>query len=214
MSIASYSDLTATVANYLARDDLTARIPEFITLAEAKFSRELRCSQMEKRAYATIDITTTEPEFISLPQDFQSMRRVRISSVEGKPRLEFLPNAALDDYRYSTANVKGQPRYISVFGSEMELAPTPDANYVLEMVYRANIPALSSSNASNWLLVLAPDLYLYGALLEAATYMKEDSRVSLWAAGMTTAMDSINKLSLDAIYGPTPLQVRVSGQTF
>jgi hypothetical protein len=46
MSLLSYSDLLGAVAEYLARDDLTARIPDFIKLAEAKFNRSLKCRQM------------------------------------------------------------------------------------------------------------------------------------------------------------------------
>ena len=50
------------------------------------------------------------------------------------------------------------------------------------MVYRANIPPLAS-NGANWLLTLAPDLYLYGALLESAPYIKEDGRIQTWGLG-------------------------------
>ena len=90
MSISSYSDLKTAVANWMARSDLTNRIPEFITLTEAKFNRNLDVRQMEQRASTTIDTASTSPEFITLPTDFQSMRRICLSSVTGKPTLEFL----------------------------------------------------------------------------------------------------------------------------
>jgi hypothetical protein len=51
--------------------------------------------------------------------------------------------------------------------------------YTIEMVYRKNIPAFAT-NDPNWLLTLAPDLYLYGALLESAPYIKEDGRIQTW----------------------------------
>lgn len=195
MTISTYAGLVAAVTEYLARDQdttLIARIPDFITLAEAKINRVLLHPGMEIRSTTTVDTGSTEPEFISLPSDFQTMRRVRLSGVTGKPRLQFMSGTQLDDYRYSTDNVTGQPVYFTIMGMEMELAPTPNEDYTLEMVYRANIPALTSSNTTNWLLTLAPDLYLYGTLLESAPYMKEDERIATWALGFKTALDDLN----------------------
>jgi len=211
MAINTYATLQTAVANWLARDDLTTRIPEFITLAEAKFNRDLRCMQMESRSTASVNLAASEPEFIALPGDFQTMRRVRLSSVDGKPRLEFLNGTQADEFRYGTANTAGQPRYFTVFGDEMELIPTPDIAYTIEMVYRANIAALSDSNTTNWLLTLAPDLYLYAALMESAPYMKEDNRLNVWSAGYKHAIDGLNALSMEQAYGSGPLAIRLSG---
>lgn len=216
MAINTYATLVSAITEWLARDQdatLIARIPDFITLAEAKFNRELFVRQMEQRSTATINTVTTDPEFISLPSDFQSMRRIRLSSVTGKPSLEFKSGTQLDEYRYSISNVTGRPRYFSIMGSEMELAPTPDANYTIEMVYRKNIPALNASNATNWLLTLAPDLYLYGSLLESAPYIKEDGRIQTWGLGFTTALDGLNRLGLTSTFNAGPSVVRISGVT-
>ena len=213
--ITDYTSLQAAGVEYLARDQdttLVARIPTFIQLTEAKLNRELFVRQMEQRSTTTIDITTSEPEFISLPTDFQSMRRVRLSSVEGKPCLEFKSGTQLDEFRFSTSNVANQPRYFTIFGDEIELAPTPDADYTIEMVYRKNIPALAS-NSTNWLLDLAPDLYLYGLLLETAPYIKEDARIQTWGLGFKTALDGINSLGLTSTFNAGPSVVRISGPT-
>lgn len=177
--ITDYTSLQTAVTEYLARDQdttLIARIPTFIQFAEAKFNRQLFVRQMEQRSTALINIGSSEPQFISLPADFQSMRRVRLSSVTGKRCLEFKSGTQMDEYRFAASDVAAQPRYFTVFGNEIELAPTPNAAYTIEMVYRSSIPPLVS-NANNWLLTLAPDLYLYGALLESAPYIKEDGRI-------------------------------------
>lgn len=216
MSIITYSGLVTAATEWLARDQdatLIARIPDFITLAEAKFNRELRCRQMEERSTTTIDLNTSEPEFISLPSDFQTMRRVRISSVQGKPRLEFKSGTEIDEFRASIGNVSDQPKYFSIFGSEMEIVPTPDQAYTLEMVYRRYLSGLTSTNTNNWLLLLAPDLYLYGTLLESAPYIKEDGRIQVWTAGMSFALNGLNRLSQDSTYGSGPLQMRITGIT-
>jgi hypothetical protein len=214
--IVDTTSLQTAVTEYLARDQdttLIARIPTFIQLAEAKFNRQLFVRQMEQRATAVADIGSSEPEFISLPAGFQSMRRVRLSSVTGKPCLEFKSGTQMDEYRFCTRDVAAQPRYFTVFGEEIELAPTPDAAYTVEMVYRTNIPPLAS-NLNNWLLTLAPDLYLYGALLESAPYIKEDARIQTWGLGFKTALDDLNNLGLTSTFNAGPVTVRVSGQVF
>jgi hypothetical protein len=212
--IVDYASLQSAVTEYLARDQdatLISRIPTFVQLAEAKFNRQLFVRQMEQRATALSDSTSSEPEFISLPADFQSMRRVRLSSVAGKPSLSFKSGTQLDEYRFGISDVAGQPRYFTVFGDEIELAPTPDAAYTVEMVYRRNIPPLAT-NDPNWLLTLAPDLYLYGALLESAPYIKEDGRIQTWGLGFSSALNDLNNLGLTSTFNAGPMTVHVSGQ--
>jgi hypothetical protein len=213
--ITDYTSLQAAVTEYLARDQdatLIARIPTFIQLFEAKMNRSLYVRQMEQRSTTTADTLSTEPEFISLPADFQSMRRIRLSSVSGKPHLDFKSGTQLDEYRSSIGNAVGQPQFFSIFGSEIELAPTPDSNYTIEMVYRQNVPALAS-NSTNWLLTLAPDLYLYGALLESAPYIKEDGRIQVWATGLSTALDALNSLGMTSTFNSGPMAMRTTGAT-
>ena len=211
--IADYTSLQDAVTEYLARDQdatLIARIPTFVQLAEAKFNRQLFVRQMEQRAIAVIDPGSNEPEFIPLPSDFQSMRRVRLSSVTGKPCLEFRSGTQMDEYRFSTSDVAGQPRYFTVFGNELEFAPTPKAAYTIEMIYRKILPPLASHGV-NWLLTAAPDLYLYGALLESAPYIKEDARIQTWGLGLTTALNELNDLGMTSAFNAGPMTVRVSG---
>jgi len=213
--ITSYTTLQSAVVDYLKRDQdtqLTEAIPGFIQLFEAKMNRELFVRQMEQRSSASVVSGVTDAEFVLLPSDFQSMRQVRLSSVTGKPSLEFRSGTQMDEFRFTNSDTTGQPRYFTIFGIEMELGPTPDQTYTVEMVYRQNIPPLSL-NASNWLLTMAPDLYLYGALLESAPYIKEDERIQVWGLGFKTALDDLNLLNTTAAFNAGPLTVRTSSQT-
>lgn len=212
MSFADYTSLQSEIGDYLARSDLTDKIPSFIRLCEAKLNRILTCKDMEQRSTATIDIASDEPEFLSLPTDFQAMRRIRLSSIASKPRLEFATQAFIDDKRTSGGNVIGQPRWFTVMGSELELFPTPDAAYVLEMIYRKQIPALAD-NKTNWLLETHPDAYLYGALLEAEPYMKNDARIGTWSQALASVVDQINTNSQIAAFNAGPLSIQLRTQT-
>lgn len=212
MAISTFDELKTAIANWMVRSDLTDRIPEFITLAEAKLNRELMCRQMEQRATTNADTTSDEPEYITLPSDFQAIRRASLSGESGQPPLQFLSPIQFNDMRYTKiGDTAGKPVYFSILGDELELLPVPDDNYEIELLYRRNIPALSASNTTNWLLTLAPDVYLYGALREAAIYMQEDERVPLWAQGYASAVEGLNRLGRSASFNSPPVAMRVMG---
>ena len=77
MSIGTYAELKTSIANFLARDDLTAQIPDFIQLAEGRMSRELETREQEKRSTATL---TSGDEYIALPTDMREVREVKLNT--------------------------------------------------------------------------------------------------------------------------------------
>jgi len=212
MAIGTYAQLLAAAASWLARDDLTATIPDFVTLAEAKFNRTLFHPRMETRTTLTVNTLLTDPEYLDLPTDFQTIRMVRLPDETGKPRLQFLSQTQIDDFRYSSDNIAGTPVYFTIVGDQIELAPTPNEDMDIEVLYRANIPPLAS-NSTNWLLTLAPDLYLYATLLEAMPYIQNDARLAVWATGMQTVMDQLNSLAEQQSFNSGPTSIRLPGVT-
>lgn len=194
MSITNYAELTAAVASWLARDDLAPQVPSFIAMAEAKLNRSLRYREMEKRSSTAVDLSSLEPQYVALPTDYHSIRSVCLSGVVEKPRLQYLNDVQIEDYRSNIGDLTAMPRFFGVIGSEIVLVPKPDLAYALEMVYRARIPALAAGNPTNWLLSLAPDIYLYGTLLEASVYMENDARIPVWLSAFSSAVDGLNKL--------------------
>lgn len=213
MSFTTYSDLQTSVASWLARSDLASQIPDFIRLFEAKADRTLSVRQMEVRATTSVDTTQVSPEFVSLPTDFQSMRWIRLSGVQGRPRLEYKSPLALDEIRTQSGDIARQPRYFTILAADIELCPTPDSDYTIEMVYRQAIPPLSDGNTSNWLLQNAPDVYLYGALSEASAFIQNDERVPMWDAKYKLAISELETINRSAAFGAAPVSIWVSGST-
>jgi hypothetical protein len=217
MTIASYDDVVSNVSGWLfGRTDILPMVPTFITLFEAKVNRKLFCRQMEQRAVTVLNPASATPQYLALPGDFQTMRRVRlinpfnpslVSGTVDTPPLKFATGVQMDLLRERNL-ITGPPIWFTLFGNEMEVCPTPDQAYSIEMVYRNLIPALGSTNEVNWLLQLAPDAYLYGALMEAAPYLHEDDRIAVWSAGVQSAFDDLNKLSEEALYNAGPLTIR------
>jgi hypothetical protein len=195
----TYAELKSTIADYLNRDDLTSVIPTFIKLAESKFNRKLRVRQMVKRAQATIETT-----FFAPPGDWLESKEFQLNT-NPITKLEFITESYANSLRAGRYSAAGKPQYYTVVGSQLEFIPTPDTEYEGELTYYAKIPALSDSNTSNWLLTYAPDLYLYGALIEAEPYLKNDERVGLWGELYLRVVADIEVADERASVASTPL---------
>ena len=203
MPITTYTELKSAVADWLLRDDLTAVLPSFISLAEAGLNRQARHWRMEKRSTATLD-----SQYSALPADF--MQPIRLSLTSGTTfELELASQADIVDMRSLAANNTGRPRYYALTAGEIEVFPTPGDNYTLEMAYVARPPALGDSNADNWLLTYYPDAYLYGTLLQAAPYLKDDERVGLWKSMYDGAVAGIIADGERAKFGGSGLRVKI-----
>ncbi len=204
MPITTYTELKTSIASWLNRDDLTSVIPDFILLAEAGINRDLRHYKMIERADATLD-----SRYVQLPADW--METVRFSITSGDTyRLELVSRDDMLEYRQKTANASGRPRFYANIGDTIEVFPTPDADYTMQLQYYAKTPALSDSNASNWLLLDAPDVYLYGTLIQSAPYLQDDARTQTWAALYAAALQSLQKASDDTRFAGSGLRMRVT----
>ena len=176
MALSTYTELKASVADWLNRTDLTAAIADFISLAEAQMERTLRTRQMIVRSNASFNV-----EFGATPADFLEVRTFKLSGTNPPTPLIFLTIDAMDQ-ETTRLSASGKPRFFTVVGGQFRLAPTPDTNYATELTYYAKLTKLSSAVATNWLLTQAPDVYLYGSLLQAAPYLQDDARIQTWAS--------------------------------
>lgn len=199
MALDTFAGLKTTIADYLNRDDLTSVIPSFISLAEAKFNRKLRVRQMVKRATATLDTA-----FFAFPSDFLQAKEFQLNT-SPITYLEYVTEKQGDLNRQSQYISIGKPLQYTIVGTQLEVIPTPDAEYTGELTYYGKITALSDSNTSNWLLAYAPDLYLYGALLEASPYLKDDERLATWSTLYTNSLGDIEVADQRASVSSTPV---------
>lgn len=203
MTLSNYTELTAEVANFLNRDDLTTVIPTFIRLAEARMNREVRHWRMEKRSVATIN-----GKFTALPTDFIAPVRLTLNTAETKV-LEVAGLNEIGKLRQEAGDTGGVPSYYNFIDGSIELFPTPDASYTLEMLYYGTIDALSPSNATNWVITNYPDLYLYSTLLQSAPYLMEDQRIQVWGAYYASAVDSLNQENDFAKHGGSGRRMKI-----
>lgn len=199
MSFSTYADLQTNVASWLARDDLTTQIPDFITLFEAAACRKLKVRPME-----TSTSLTPSSGVAALPTGYLGWRRVTWS---GSPtrNLEYRHPALLQMMYPDGA--AGTPSDFTIEGSNLKIRPTD--NTAIEFDYFAKTAAVSGS--LNWLYTNHPDAYLAGTLVEAYLFNKDPDNAAVWLPRRDAAFQEISMLNFNeqgpmaiSVAGPTP----------
>jgi hypothetical protein len=199
MALTNYTTFTATVESYLARNDLTSVIPDFVQLAQLRLSRDLRTERMLK-------VATTSPSDnkVAFPSDFLELREMHL---QGNPPilLEFQTPDLF--FRNGQTTLSGRSHYFTMLGTEFQFAPSQDTSYTVQILYYAQPTFISSTTASNLFLAYYPDALLYATLAEAEPYLYNDPRIATWSALYDRAIANIKKSDLGQTYAYTTLSV-------
>ncbi|MBY4947001.1 hypothetical protein K6V92_10260 [Cupriavidus respiraculi] len=198
MTILNYSDLRNAVGRWLKRSDLADAAPDFITLYEARANRNLRVRQMETEYSAVITDQT-----VPLPADWLELL--------GDPTLDGRPQSFItrDQYKQRTGEVPAyEDGYYTISGSNLKFGANVADGVTLAFDYYAKIPSLSEAAPTNWLITDAPDVYLYGSLLEAEPYLKNDPRIATWQSLLATAMADLQAAGDRAKHSGGTLEIR------
>jgi hypothetical protein len=175
MAISTYAELQTAIGNWLGRPgdaNVGPIIPDWIALCELRFNRDLRIRAMEDRATAVVSGT-----YVALPDGFLAMRNFQLNT-DPVTALDLVSPELID--RVAAGSTVGRPRLFAILNDEIQLAPAPDGAYAAEMAYWKRFAALSPTASSNWLLTNAPDVYLFGSLVEAAAYLGDDQHLGQW----------------------------------
>lgn len=200
MALSNYTELQASVADFLNRSDLTAVIPDFIRMTEAELNRVLRTREMSVRTRAPVS-----EQYVKLPDDYLGMRNIELVT-SPVTVLEYRNLENLDAHRASDAT--GKPIFYSIMQNNIEFAPVPDSEYTLEIVYYQKLPQLGTEVTeftTNWLLDSHPDIYLYGSLMQSAPYLQADERIGVWAGKFQQVLEQLKTSDEKARFsGTTP----------
>mgnify|MGYP006899560649 CR=1 FL=1 len=186
MAIDTYAKLQSEIQDTIDRDDLLADVTAYasgniegaitraIRRCELRIQRTLRVRDMEtSTTIAFVSGTTT----IALPSDFLSARLFYLNI----DPIAILKQDTLENVFSSYPNAAvAQPVAFAVTGSNMVARPVSDGSYSAPFYYYQSIPALTTANTSNWLLVKAVDAYLYGSCLELMPHIHNDPRIQTW----------------------------------
>lgn len=197
MAISTYAELEAACENWLKRGGLSDRIPEFITIGEARIGREVRARQMETRVS-----TTPTDQYEALPSDYIAMRAIRIQGSTIGWLTYLTPDEFFGSFPSST---NSSAMYYTIFGEEVVFPKTPSGD--VEIWYYKKLAALSS--ATNTLFTANPDLYLYAAMAAAQPFLKNIPQMPVWEQLYQQVRDSVNQQHQEGRF-PAGMAVKVA----
>ena len=175
--VMTYDNLISIVPEYLERSDQATinAIPTFITLAEIEIAREVKT--LGQLQVATSAMTFGNPQLAKPALWTKTVSMNMTNSSGARTPLLLRKYEYLTNYWPSNTNTSTPLFYADTDWDHWYIAPTPDQAYNFEVLYYERLPPLSSTNQTNWLTRNAPNVMLYGTLLQAMPYLKNDQRV-------------------------------------
>ena len=204
MALTTYTELKASLANWLNRSDLTTEIADdFIKLAEADFNSKLRVRSMVAQTTITINAETE-----ALPTGFLQVRDFYILSGSTKHPLRYMTPSQMDQVKGTSRT--GLPSSYTILGDTFRFSPKPDASYTGYINYYKTFDTLSDTNTTNFILTNHPAIYLYGSLFHAANFLGgiNPQQVQTWQSMFATALERLEQNDREDQFSGSPLQIR------
>lgn len=196
----TFDNLKLEIIDWSHRRDIDLKVDTFIDLAEVEmFSNPTKTLKVRSGETDVTDTASTSSRFLPLPLGFLEMRRIRIDTVTG-----FLPLKYRTPEQLESIDGPARPRFFTVT-DQIEFDTIPDEAYIIEFQYLAEFTPLSSSNQSNPVLTLDPNIYLFGALKEAFAWAGDTENQVKYEAKFINAIRGANKKFIAGKYGPSPV---------
>lgn len=190
MALTNYGELKTAIALWMERDDLTARIPKFIALAQARMytgDPGIQMPALRIAAMLTSGTITVTAGTGSTPTGWIEFERIRVSGAD-RPNMAFLPATRFWDN--AAAHYADIPYYYTIEGATLRTAPAGDAT--LSATWYARLTAMSANADTDWIMTNAPQVYLHGALYEAYEFEGTLDRAAQHAARFASAVTALN----------------------
>lgn len=203
--IGTYSELKSAVADWRHRSDVDSKTADFIALAEARIFREL-----EKREHDTeTELTATvDSRYIALPTGF--VRPIALWLKAWTPREPLTLRQPQD---FSPSSESGVPAYWAIDGLNIAFDVACDAAYTFDFRFAKSL-ALSDVQTTNYILTKYPDVYLYGALVEAALYDVDPNSAQLFDGKFMSALESAKGTEARARQVPLRTELSHIGESY
>jgi len=187
-SVMTYDSLVENIQSYLERTDAATldKIPLFIMLAE-----QVIASQIKFLGNLTVNTSTMTPDqnVIDKPARWHKTVSMNITVAGQRQPVFNRRYEYLREYWPDPAATDVPKFYCDYDYTHWMVAPTPDVAYDFEVLYYERVQPLDSSNQTNWFTIYAPQALLYGSLLQAMPFLKNDDRIPMWQAQYKLIMD-------------------------
>jgi hypothetical protein len=186
----TYDSLVENIQSYLERTDTATleKIPLFIMLTE-----QIIASQIKFLGNLTVNTSTmtASTSIIDKPARWHKTVSMNITVAGERQPVLLRKYEYLREY-WPNATSTGTPEFYSDYDyTHWLVAPTPDLAYTFEVLYYERIQPLDSSNQTNWFTIYAPQALLYGSLLQAMPFLKNDERMTMWKANYDQIMQTL-----------------------
>lgn len=200
----TFTSLQSDIRNYLERGGATdpivfEQIPRLITLAERRIARELKIQGFQN--VVTMTMQTGVAVYVK-PDRWRDTISINYGSGTGNNTRNPIFARSYEYIRsyWPNETQTAAPLFYADYNYNYWIfGPTPDAAYPVEILYYELPPLLDNTNQTNWLSEYAPNLLLYGSLVEATPFVKDDQRVQLWQSYYDRALAALNGEDLQKI---------------
>jgi hypothetical protein len=178
----NYAELVQAITDYTENleTSFVSQIPHFVEQAEERIYRSVMIPELRKNVTASMSAGN---QYLARPSDFLSVFSIAV--VDGDGDYTYLLDKDVNFIReaFPRSSTQGLPQFYGQFDGDdtvgsgnFILGPTPDASYSVELHYYFDPPSIVTTGTS-WLGDNAEAVLLYGALLEAYTYMKGEADI-------------------------------------
>ena len=178
-AVMTYDSLVNDISTYLERTDQATleKIPTFIMLAEQVLAAEIKflgnLTVQQSNMVATQSI-------IDKPASWHKTVSMNVVVAGERQPVLLRKYEYLREYWPNPTQTEVPKFYCDYDYTHWLVAPTPDDDYAFEVLYYERLQPLDSSNQTNWFTIYAPQALLYGSLLQAMPFLKNDERIPMW----------------------------------
>lgn len=188
--VMTYDSLVDDIESYLERTDTATleKIPTFIMLAEQQIATQIKF--LGNLTVNESTMTASDP-VIAKPARWHKTVSMNIT-VNGVRTPVLLRKYEYIREYWPDATDTGLPKFYCDYDySHWLVGPTPDDAYSFEVLYYERVQPLDSTNQTNWFTQYAPQALLYGSLLQAMPFLKNDDRIPMWRSEYDIVMSSL-----------------------
>lgn len=186
-AVMTYDSLTENIQSYLERTDTATldKIPLFIMLAEQVIASEIKF--LGNLTVNTSTMVAGQP-VIDKPARWHKTVSMNVTVAGAKQPVLLRKYEYLREYWPDQTQTDAPLYYADYDYTHWLVAPTPNAAYSFEVLYYERVQPLDSTNQTNWFTIYAPQALLYGSLLQAMPFLKNDDRIPMWQAQYSAIM--------------------------
>ena len=176
-----YSELCTAIQDYVENSFSSTQLATFVQETEQRIYNSIQLPELRKNVQG---IASVNNKYLACPNDFLAVYSMAV--IDSLGVYAYLLNKDVNFIReaYPNPSSTGTPKYYAIFGPRSDntkeltfiLGPTPNIQYDIELHY-FYYPESIVTAGSTWLGDNFDSTLLYGAILEAYTFLKGEADI-------------------------------------